>query len=139
MVLLVAAATGVVLRWPQAGTLVAVFTLVLIMVVAWRTAQTTAIVRRGIRHVTVGSGMVSMHPGPARVPLVAPSLLRMYGLRSAFIFVVMIVALGAGTFMLREAATAQVIGGKKGFAGDYGPAISAWLDAPGGIAIAPTG
>ena len=139
MVLLVGAATGVVLRWPLAGTLVALFTLGLIMVVAWRTAQTTAIVRRGIAHVTVGSGMVSMHPGPARVPLVAPSLLRMYGLRSAFIFVVMIVALGAGTFILREAATAQVIGGKKGYAGDYGPAISAWLDAPGGIAIAPNG
>ena len=66
-------------------------------------------------------------------------MLRMYGLRSAFIFVVMIVALGAGTFILREAATAQVIGGKKGYAGDYGPAISAWLDAPGGIAIAPNG
>src|SRR6185312_10340462 len=109
MVLLVGAATGVVLRWPLAGTLVALFTLGLIMVVAWRTAQTTAIVRRGIAHVTVGNGMVSMHPGPARVPLVTPSLLRMYGLRSAFIFVVMIVALGAGTFILREAATAQVI------------------------------
>jgi len=139
MVLLVGAATGVVLRWPQAGTFVALFTLGLIMVVAWRTAQTTALVQRGIAHVTVGSGMVRMPPGPARVPLVAPSLLRMYGLRSAFIFVVMIVALGAGTFMLREAATAQVIGGKKGYAGDYGPAISAWLDAPGGIAIAPNG
>ena len=46
-----------------------------------------------------------MPSGPARVPLVAPSLLRMYGLRSAIIFVVMIVALGAGTLMLREAAT----------------------------------
>ena len=42
----------------------------------------------------------------------------MYGLRSALIFVVMIVALGAGTFMLREAATAPVIGGRKGYAGD---------------------
>jgi len=52
---------------------------------------------------------------------------------------VMIVALGASTFMLREAATAQVIGGKKGYAGDYGPAISAWLDAPGGIAFARNG
>jgi len=139
IVLLGGAATGVVLRWPLAGTLVAAFTLMLIMVVAWRTAQTTAIVRRGIAEVTVGTGMVAMRSGPARVPLVTPSLLRMYGLRSAFIFVVMIVALGAGTFMLREAATAQVIGGKKGYAGDYGPAISAWLDAPMGIAIAPSG
>jgi DNA-binding beta-propeller fold protein YncE len=34
-----------------------------------------------------------------------------------------------------------VIGGKgsKGFAGDYGPAMEAWLDAPGGVAVAPNG
>jgi GT2 family glycosyltransferase len=139
LVLLVGAATGMVLRWPLAGTLVAAFTLVLILVVAWRTAQTTAIVRRGIAHVTVGTGMVGMPSGPARVPLVTPSLLRMYGLRSAFIFVVMIVALGAGTLMLREAVVGDVIGGRKGFAGDYGPLMEAWLDAPGGIAVAPNG
>jgi sugar lactone lactonase YvrE len=41
--------------------------------------------------------------------------------------------------MLREAATAPVIGGKQGFGGDYGPAIEAWLDAPGGIVVAPNG
>jgi hypothetical protein len=63
----------------------------------------------------------------------------MYGLRSAFIFVVMIVALGAGTLMLREAVVGEVIGGRKGFAGDYGPLMEAWLDAPGGIAVAPNG
>ena len=34
--------------------------------------------------------------------------------------------------MLREAATGPVIGGQKGYAGDYGPAIEAWLDTPGG-------
>ena len=45
----------------------------------------------------------------------------------------MIVTLGASTFMLREAATGPVIGGKKGYAGDYGPAIEAWLDTPGGV------
>ena len=32
-----------------------------------------------------------------------------------------------------------MIGGQKGYAGDYGPAIEAWLDAPGGIAVAPNG
>jgi sugar lactone lactonase YvrE len=63
----------------------------------------------------------------------------MYGLRSAIIFMVTIVTLGASTFMLREAATAPVIGGRQGFAGDYGPAIEAWLDAPGGIVVAPNG
>jgi trimeric autotransporter adhesin len=52
---------------------------------------------------------------------------------------VMIVALGAGTFMLREVATAEVIGARKGYAGDNGPAIQAWLDTPGGIAVAPNG
>ena len=41
--------------------------------------------------------------------------------------------------MLREAATAQVIGARKGYAGDNGPALEAWLDTPGGIAVAPSG
>src|SRR6185312_717234 len=68
-----------------------------------------------------------------------PSLLRMYGLRTAIIFVVMIVALGASTFMLREAAFGPVIGGTKGYAGDYEATMEAWLDAPMGIALAPNG
>jgi trimeric autotransporter adhesin len=55
------------------------------------------------------------------------------------VFVVMVIALGAGTFMLREAATAQEIGGAKGYAGDNGPAIEASLDAPGGLAVTPGG
>src|SRR5207247_1149742 len=46
---------------------------------------------------------------------------------------------GAGTLMLREAVTGPVIGGQKGYAGDYGPAIEAWLDTPGGIVVAPDG
>src|SRR5207247_7550366 len=77
---------------------------------------------------------------PARALLIAPSVLRIYGLRSAIIFVLMIVALGAGTFMLREAAIGPVVGGgHKGHAGDYGPAINAWLDTPGGVVVAPNG
>ena len=48
----------------------------------------------------------------------------------------MIVSLGASTFMLREAATGPVIGGRKGYAGDYGPPMEAWLDTPGGLAVA---
>ncbi len=132
----IGAAYGLALRWPLAGTIVAALALLLVIAVAWRTAQTTAIVRRGIAWVTVGQGMVQLRSAPVRAPLVA---LRMYGLRSAIIFVVMIVTLSAGTLMLREAATAPVIGGRKGFAGDYGPAIEAWLDAPGGITVAPTG
>jgi GT2 family glycosyltransferase/DNA-binding beta-propeller fold protein YncE len=137
--LLLGAATGVALQQRLAGTIVASLTVALIALVAWRTAQTTAIVRRGIARVTIGAGMVAMPSSPARAPLIAPSLLRRYGLRSAFIFVLMILTLGASTFMLREAATGPVIGGRKGYAGDYGPAIEAWLDTPGGLAVGPNG
>jgi sugar lactone lactonase YvrE len=41
--------------------------------------------------------------------------------------------------MLREAATAEVVGARKGFAGDNGPAPVAWLDMPGGIDVASNG
>jgi O-antigen biosynthesis protein len=139
LALLGGAVTQFALRWPLGGTLVAGVTLLLIVVVAWRTAQTTAITRRGIAGVTVGAGMVALPSGPAQVPLIAPSILRMYGLRSAIIFLLMILSLGAGTFILREAATGPVIGGRKGFAGDYGPAIEAWLDQPGGVVVSPNG
>jgi len=139
--LLIGAVFGVALRWPLAGSIVAACTVLLIFIVVWRTAQTAAIVRRGIERVTTGSGMVVMASGATRAPLIAPSLLRTYGLRSAVIFLLMIVSLGASTFMLREVATGPVIGGrgKKGYAGDYGPAIDAWVDAPNGIAIARSG
>jgi GT2 family glycosyltransferase/DNA-binding beta-propeller fold protein YncE len=137
--LLVGAATGVALQQRLAGTIVASLTVALIGILAWRTAQTTAIVRRGISRVTIGTGMVARPSSSARAPLISPSLLRRYGLRSALIFVLMILTLGASTFMLREAATGPVIGGRKGYAGDYGPAIEAWLDTPGGLAIGPNG
>jgi DNA-binding beta-propeller fold protein YncE len=137
--LLVASVFGVALRWPLAGIVAAATTVTLIGNVVWRTAQTTAIARRGIDKITCGSGMVAMKSGPARTPLIAPSLLRIYGLRSAMIFVFMILSLGASTFMLREAATGPVIGGRKGYAGDYGPAMQAWLDTPGGLAVSPNG
>ncbi|MCU1383792.1 MAG: glycosyl transferase, family 2 [Acidobacteria bacterium] len=139
--ILAAATSGTLRSWRIGGTLVSSLTVALILGVLWRTAQTTAIVRRGIARVALGSGMVSMPSSAVRAPLIAPSLLRMYGLRSAFVFVLMIVTLGASTFMLREVVTGPVIGGKgqRGFAGDYGPAMEAWLDAPGGIAVANNG
>src|SRR5262249_38823093 len=59
--------------------------------------------------------------------------------RSSLFFVLMMGTLGASTFMLREAAVGPVIGGKKGYAGDYGPAIEAWLDTPGGLVVGPNG
>jgi DNA-binding beta-propeller fold protein YncE len=137
--LLGGATAGVALRWPVVGRIAAALTALLILGVVRATARAAAIVRCGIEQVTVGSGMAVMRSGAARAPLIAPSLLRTYGLRSAAIFVLMIVSLGAGTFMLREAAIGPVIGGQKGYAGDYGPAIEAWLDTPGGIAVAPNG
>ena len=139
LALFLAAATGLALRQPLAGALAAGLTLVIIAVASLRTAQNAALMRRGIQKVALGQGMIEMPSGPARAPLIAPSLLRVYGLRSALIFVVMILSLGTGTFILREAATAAVIGARKGFAGDNGPAIQAWLDTPGGIVVAPAG
>ncbi len=137
--LLVSASAGLALRWPLAGATASLLVVVVIGFTAWRTAQATAIVRRGIDTVAHDEGMLAMRSGASRTPLIAPSLLRSYGLRSAAIFMVMIVALGAGTFMLREAATAAVIGAKKGYAGDNGPAFQAWIDTPGGIVVAPGG
>src|SRR5206468_3118424 len=127
------------LRWPLAGVIAAGLTLALAGLVAWRTAQTAAIVGRGLDKVALGSGMVAVQGGPAHPPLIAPSLLRMYGLRSAIIFVLMILSLGASTFMLREATTGPVIGGTKGYAGDFGPGMEAWLDTPNGLVAAPNG
>jgi len=134
-----AAATGVALRQPLAGAITGVLTILVIGAALWGTAQATAVLRRSVKRVTVDQGMAQMPSGPARAPLVAPSLLRTYGMRSATIFVVMILSLGASTFMLREAATGPVIGGRKGYAGNYGPAIEAWLDTPGGIAVTQNG
>ena len=137
--LLIGASAGVAYQFPLAGSLVAAATVGLVCLVLYRTAQTTAIARRGIGHVANHAGMTAMPSGPARAPLVAPSILRSYGLRSAIVFAVMILSIGASTFMLREAAIGPVIGGQKGYAGDYGPAIDAWLDTPGGIVVARSG
>jgi GT2 family glycosyltransferase/DNA-binding beta-propeller fold protein YncE len=134
-----AAVFGLALRWPPAGAIAAGLTIFFIIVALWRTAQATAILKRGLKRVTVEQCMYEMPAGPVRPPLLTPSLLQMYGLRSATIFAVMILSLGASTFMLREAATGPVIGGQKGYAGDYGPAIEAWLDTPGGVVVAPNG
>jgi GT2 family glycosyltransferase/sugar lactone lactonase YvrE len=130
---------GVALRWPAVGATTAGLAVVVIAFAAWRTAQVTAILRRAVNRVAADQQMIRIGSGPIRGPLLAPALLRTYGLRSAMVFVIAIVAVGSGTLMLREAATAAVIGQKKGFAGDNGPAIQAWLDAPGGIAITQAG
>jgi GT2 family glycosyltransferase/sugar lactone lactonase YvrE len=136
--LLAGARAGVAYQFRLAGSLVAAATVLLVAFVVWRTAQATAIARRGIEHVTVGAGMVELPSGPARAPLVAPSILRIYGLRSAIIFAIMILSIGASTFMLREAAIGTVIGSAKGYS-DEGPAINALLDSPSGIVVAPNG
>ncbi|HEX3703425.1 MAG TPA: glycosyltransferase [Vicinamibacterales bacterium] len=135
--LLVAAFRGFALNQPLGAAIAATLMLVVIAFASWRTAQVTAILRRGIERVAVDGGMMVLKSGPARVPLIAPSILRVYGLRSAIIFVVMILALGAGAVMLRQAAIAEVVIGAKagGPAGPNGPTMSAWLDAPGGIVV----
>ena len=138
--LLAAASAGVALRWPLPGATAALLALGVTAFTAWRTAQATAILRRAVNAVANAQGMIPMKSGPARSPLVAPALLRRYGLRSAVVFLIATIALGAGTFMLREAATAAaVIGEQKGYAGDDGPAIQAWLDTPGGIVVSSAG
>ena len=137
--LVVATTFGLALRWPPAGAITGGFTILLIAAALLDTAQATAVLRRSLQRVAIDQGMNQLPSGPVRAPLIAPSLLRMYGLRSATIFVVMILSLGAGTLMLREAVTGPVIGGQKGYAGDYGPAIEAWLDTPGGVVVGPNG
>jgi GT2 family glycosyltransferase/DNA-binding beta-propeller fold protein YncE len=138
--LLTAAISGVALRSPITGAAAAGLTLAAVAFTMWRTAQATAIVRRAVDRVAAAQQMVVLRSGPAGVPLIAPSLVRRYGLRSAFIFLVMIVGVGAGTFMLREAANVVLVIGGGGTSGSAkAPTISAWLDTPGGIAIAPGG
>jgi GT2 family glycosyltransferase/sugar lactone lactonase YvrE len=137
--LLVAAAAGFTLRWPKAGAATALSTLVLIALIVWRTAQTAAIVRRAIDRVALVQNLTPMRSGAAGTPLISPSRLRTYSLRTALIFLVMIIGLGTGTFMLREAANSVrlVIGDPAEVKG--GPSISAVLNTPGGIAVAPNG
>ncbi len=135
--LLVASAiTGVALRWPPAGALAAGLTVVFALLASWRTAQTTGLVLRGIQAVTDAQGMTRLKSGVARAPLYAPSLLRLYGLRTAAFFLVIILALGASTLMLREAASARIIGARRV---DSGPSLEAALNSPGGVAVAPNG
>ncbi len=137
--LLGAASAGLALRWPTAGLVAAGLTIAVSVYAVWLTSQTTAIVQRGIRAVAEQGSMLPMKSARARVPLLAPSMARIYALRTAAVFLVMIAALGAGTLMLREATSAQVIGARKGYAGDNGPAIDAWLDTPGGIVVTAQG
>jgi GT2 family glycosyltransferase/DNA-binding beta-propeller fold protein YncE len=139
--LLVAAVYGLAKVVPLSGAITVTSTLVIIVFMVWRTAQTTAIVRQAINRVARDHQMTAMRSGPARVPRIAPSLVRTYGMRSAIIFAVMIVGIGAGTFMLRQASqVAFVIGGGGKSKSGGGPlTISAFLDTPGGIAVAPNG
>jgi GT2 family glycosyltransferase/DNA-binding beta-propeller fold protein YncE len=127
-------------QWPTAGVGAgaALLALAIAGFAAWRTAQATAILRRGVEAVALKQGMVAMKGGPARVPLIAPSLLRSYALRTAIVFVVMIVAIGSGAFLLRKAATVRVVINARREAGGGGPTMAVWVE-PSGIALAPSG
>ncbi len=139
--LLVAGYAGLALRWPLAGAATAGLTLLIVVLGTWSTAKATAILRRGVDRVACEQGMLTLPSGPARAPLIAPSILRTYGMRSAIIFIVMLLSLGTGAFMLREAALSEVVVGARhgGPNTPNGPAISAWLDTPGGITLDPEG
>ncbi len=138
-ILIASTVAGVALRYPLAGASAALLAVATVGFAGYRIAQATAILNRGVVAVTVGRGMSALKSGPARLPLLSPSLLRVYGLRTAAVFVVALLAVGVGTVMLREAATAQIIGARKGYSGDNGPAIEAWFDTPGGVAVSPNG
>jgi DNA-binding beta-propeller fold protein YncE len=129
--LTVAASAGAAYRWPTAGVAAAALTLALGAFTAARTARAAATVRQGLGRVADALGLVPLGRQPARPPLLAPSLPRTFGLRTAAVFVLMIVSLGASTFLLRDAAIARVM--------EFGPRMSAWLDTPGGLAVGPDG
>ena len=137
--LIAATTAGLALRWPLAAAAAAVLAAIVVAFAGYRISQATAILRRGVAAVTTERGMTKLRSGPAHLPLLSPSLLRAYGLRTATLAVIALVAVAASTLLLREAATAQVIGARKGYFGDNGPAIEAWLDTPGGMVVAPTG
>ena len=138
-VLLVLAFAGVALRWPVGGGTAAAAGVILTIVTAWRTARASAVLQRGVDSVARQHGMIRMRTGQARVPLVAPSMLGTYGLRSMVLFVIMLIALGTGSFLLREAATAEiVISARRGRVG-LGPNLTAWVHTPSGIAVARNG
>jgi GT2 family glycosyltransferase/sugar lactone lactonase YvrE len=135
--LLVAAFAGLTYRWPLAGAATALSTLVLIALVVWRAAQTTAIVRRAIDRVALAEHMTPIRSGPVGTPLISPSRLRTFSLRAALIFVVMIVGVGTGTFMLRQAVSVRFVIGNPGNLKE--PSLSAFLNTPGGIVVAANG
>src|SRR5581483_3007929 len=120
---------GALDTWRRAGEFTATATLLLVVLGTWGTAKATAILRLGIRKVAAAQGMLELPSGPARAPILAPSLLRRYGLRSAMVFVGMILSLGAGAAMFREAKNAS----SRVVVGASGPQMSTFLDTPGGI------
>src|SRR6185312_7041516 len=68
--LLLAAFRGYALNQPLGAAIAATLMLVVIAFASWRTAQVTAILRRGIERVAVDGGMTVLQSGPARVPVI---------------------------------------------------------------------
>ena len=131
LALSVAASAGFAYRWPAAGVAAAAVTLWLAGFIATRTARAAAAVRQGLEWMAGAEQLIPLRAQRARAPLLAPSLPRTFGLRTAMVFVLMIVSLGASTLMLRDAAIARVV--------EFGPRMAAWLDTPGGLAIGADG
>ena len=83
--------------------------------------------------------MVEMPSSSARVPLLSPSLLRRYGLRRTHLRADHPHARGVTPVHVARGGDRPADRRTEGYAGDYGPAIEAWLDAPGGLAVGPNG
>ena len=126
---------------PLSGAITVTLTLMIIVFMVWRTAQTTAIVRRAINRVALDHKMTAMRSGPARVPLIAPSLaphlrpaqrdhLRRHDHRDRRRHLHAPAGRDGGLRHRRR---------RKGKSGRRVPTIAAWLDTPGGIAVAPNG
>ena len=134
------AAAAALRNWRIAGTVVSSLTVALIVGVLWRTAQATAIVRRGIARVTLGTGMVrdAVEPG-ARA---AHRAVAAAHLRPA-----QRVHLRADDRDARRQHVHAARGGDRSGHRRHARAtpattarpMEAWLDAPGGLAIAPNG
>ena len=133
--LLWSAVTSAVRGWPLAGALSALGAVTLTLVAAWRTATGLEIMDRAVRAMGTDREMSELESAGTRGPLVAPALMRRFGLRGAAVLVAMVLATGTLALIPRRPATVMTVGGQTGYAGDGGPAANASLDGPGGLAV----
>lgn len=134
-----AAGVGAALGWWPAGATALASIAGFVTLSVRRTAHVVATVRRGIAAVASDLDMIRLAPAPTKGPLVAPALVRSFGLRGAVTYILAIGMLSIAAFVPRQVGPALVIGDQKGYAGDQGPAMLARFDVPLGIAISASG